>query len=75
MSLDNMLELFQKHQILAIALVVVFGILVYKKPKPMFQLMGAVLIIGAIGYVVSILVDLTSTGIDHTTALMGNPSR
>jgi xanthine/uracil permease len=75
MSLDNMLELFQKHQILAIALVVVFGILVYKKPKPMFQLMGAVLIIGAIGYVVSILVDLTSTGIDHTTAFTSNPSR
>jgi hypothetical protein len=75
MSLDNMLELFQKHQILAIALVLVFGILVYKKPKPMFQLMGAVLIIGAIGYVVSILVDLASTGIDHTTAFMGNPSR
>jgi xanthine/uracil permease len=75
MSLDNMLELFQKHQILAIALVVVFGILVYKKPKPMFQLMGAVLIIGAIGYVVSILVDLTSPGIDHTTAFTSNPSR
>jgi xanthine/uracil permease len=75
MSLDSLVELFQNHQFLAIAIVVVFGILVYKKPKPMFQLMGAVLAVGAIGYVISVLVDLTSTGIDHTNAFMGSPRR
>lgn len=75
MSLDSLIELFQEHQLLAIVVIVVFAALVYLKPKPMFKLVGVVLLIGAIGYVVSVLVDLTSTGIDHTTAFMGNPSR
>lgn len=75
MSLDSLVELFQTHQFLAVAVVIVFGILVYKKPKPMFQLMGAILAVGAIGYVISVLVDLTSTGMDHTNAFMGSPRR
>jgi len=75
MSLDSLVEFFQTHQFLAVAVVIVFGILVYKKPKPMFQLMGAILAVGAIGYVISVLVDLTSTGIDHTNAFMGSPRR
>jgi uncharacterized PurR-regulated membrane protein YhhQ (DUF165 family) len=73
MSIDSLIELFRNHQILAIAVIVVFAILVYFKPKPMFQLVGVVLVIGAIGYVISFLVDLTSTGIDHTTSFMANP--
>jgi hypothetical protein len=75
MSLDNMIELFRNHQLVAIAIIAVFAILVYLKPKPMFQLLGVVLLIGAIGYVISVLVDLTSTGMDHTTAFMANPGK
>lgn len=75
MFLDSLIELFRNHQIVAIAIVVGFAVLVYFKPKPMFQLAGVVLLIGAIGYVVSFLVDLTSTGVDHTTSFMGNPGK
>lgn len=75
MSVNSLIELFRNHQILAIASVVVFAVLVYFKPKPMFQLVGVVLLIGAMGYVISFLVDLTSTGMDHTSTFMGNPGK
>ena len=75
MFLDDLIDLLGNHLLLAIVVIAVFAALVYLKPKPMFKLVGVVLLIGAIGYVVSVLVDLTSTGIDHTTAFMGNPSR
>lgn len=75
MSLDSLIELFGNHQFLAIALVVGFAVLVYFKPKPMFQLVGVVLAIGAIGYVISFLVDLTSTGVDNTNSFMSNPGK
>lgn len=75
MSLDSLIEFSQNHLIMAIAIILVFGFLVYWKPKPMFQLIGVVLVIGAIGYVISFLVDLTSTGMDHTSAFKGNPGK
>ena len=75
MSLDNLIELFRNHPVLAIAIIAIFAVLVYVKPKPMFQLVGVVLLIGAIGYVVSFLVDLTSTGIEHTSSFVGNPGK
>jgi hypothetical protein len=75
MSIDSLIELFGNHQILAIVVVVGFAVLVYFKPKPMVQLVGVVLLIGAIGYVISFLVDLTSTGIDHTDSFMSNPGK
>ena len=75
MYLNSLIEFFRNHHILAIAIMVVLAILVYLKPKPMFQLMGVVLLMGAIGYVISFLVDLTSTGMDHTTSFMANPGR
>ena len=75
MSSGDLIELFRNHHILAIAIVAVLAVLVYLKPKPMFQLVGIVLLIGAIGYVVSFLAHLTSTGIDNTTSFMGNPGK
>jgi hypothetical protein len=75
MSPDSWVEFIQSHPILAIFIIVAFGISAYLKPKPMFKLMAVVLVIGAMGYVVSFLVDLTSTGIDETTNFMSKPEK
>lgn len=73
MNLDSWVEFTQDHPILAIAMIVGLGVFVYLKPKPTFKVMAVVLVIGAIGYVISFLATLTSTGIDETTNLMGTP--
>jgi hypothetical protein len=75
MSPDSWVDFVQGHPILAIASVAAFGIFVYVKPKPVFKLMAVVLIVGAIGYVISFVVDLTSTGIDEKTTFVNNPGR
>lgn len=75
MFLDDLIDLFGNHLLLAMVVIMVFATLVYLKPKPMFKLVGVVLLIGAIGYMVSFLVDLTSAGIDHTTSFMANPEK
>ena len=62
----------QNHAALAIGIVTVFGVLTYLKPKEMFKLTMAVLVLGAIVFVGMFLVDLTSTGIDETNKFMGN---
>lgn len=63
----------QNHAALVIGIVTVFGVLTYLKPKEMFKLTMAVLVLGAIVFVGMFLVDLTSTGIDETNKFMGNP--
>ena len=75
MSTDSLVTFFQNYQVLAIAIVVVFVIFVYLKPKLTFQFMAALLVIGAIGYVISFLIDLTSTGAEQTKTFMSNPER
>ena len=75
MFLDDLIDLLGNHLLLAIVVIAVFAALVYLKPKPVFKLVGVVLLIGAIGYVVSFLVGLTSTGIDNTTSFMSNPRK
>ena len=75
MSPDSWVDFIQSHPILAIVVVVAFGIVAYLKPKPVFKLIALTLAIGAIGYIVSFLVDLTSTGIDQTETFMGHPER
>lgn len=75
MSPDSWVDLIQSHPVLAIVVVAVFGIFAYLKPKPVFKLMALALVIGAVGYIVSFLVDLTSTGIDETKNFMGRPGK
>lgn len=75
MSADSWVDIIQSHPILAILIVAAFGLFAYVKPKPVFKLMAVVLVIGAIGYVVSFLVDLTSTGIDETTTFVSDPGK
>ena len=52
------------HTLWAVLIALMFGALIYWKPKDMFKLAGACLVVGAIIYVLSFLVDLTSQGID-----------
>ncbi|MDX1487364.1 MAG: hypothetical protein R3268_04135 [Acidiferrobacterales bacterium] len=75
MSPDSWIDFIQSHPILAVAFVAAFVTLVYLKPKPVLKLVAVVLVIGAIGYVLSFLVDLTTTGIDETTAFTSDPEK
>ncbi len=71
--IDSWLDFFSSHTIFAIAIIVALGILAYLKPKVMFKLVIVVLAIGAIVYVISFIVDLTSTGIDEKYKFISNP--
>lgn len=71
--IDSWLDFFSSHTIFAIAIIVALGILLYLKPKVMFNLVIVGLAIGAIVYVISFVVDLTSIGIDEKKKFIGNP--
>lgn len=75
MAPNSWVDFVQNYPILAIIIIAAFGIWTYLKPKPVFKLLTVVLVIGALGYVVSFLVNLTSTGIDETTTFMSNPEK
>lgn len=69
---DSLVGFFHSHTLLAVGILVALGVFAYLKPKAMFKLMAVVLVIGAIGYVTSFLLDLTSTGVKDKDKLMGN---
>ena len=68
--MDNLVEdgirLFHDHTLWAILTVLVIGVLIYWKPKDMFKLTAAGAVVGAIIFVLSFLVDLTSRGMDES---------
>lgn len=69
MDIDYLVEsgvsFFRDHTLWAVLTALVLGALIYRKPKGMFKLASAGLVVGAIIYVLSFLVDLTSQGIDE----------
>jgi amino acid transporter len=64
----------QAHSTLALAVVVGVAVFAYFRPKEMFKVVGALAIIAAIAYVLSFLMNLTSTGIDETSKFVDRPS-
>lgn len=64
------INLIQAHLMLALAVVLGVAVVAYFKPKQMFKLLGAAIIVVAVVYVLSFLVNLTSTGIDETTKFL-----
>lgn len=70
---DSGIAFFRDHTLWAILIVLVIGALLYWKPKDMFKLAMAGAVVGAIIYVLSFLVDLTSRGIDETDKFTSTP--
>jgi O-antigen ligase len=71
---DNGISFFRDHTLWAILTVLVIGILIYWKPKDMFKLSVAGAVVGAIIFVLSFLVDLTSRGMDETEKFTDSPA-
>jgi amino acid permease len=61
------------HTLWAVLIALGLGAVIYWKPKDMFKLAGACLVVGAIIYVLSFLVDLTSEGIDKAQKFTDTP--
>ena len=70
---DNGISFSRDHTLWAVLTVLVIGALIYWKPKDMFKLSAAVVVVGTIIYVLSFLVDLTSRGIDETEKFTNRP--
>ena len=70
---DNGISFFHDHTLWATLTVLVIGILVYWKLKDMFKLLAAGAVVGAIIFVLLLLVDLTSRGIDETGKFTTTP--
>lgn len=61
------------HTFWAVLIALVFGALAYWKPTGTFRVAAACLALGAIIYVLSFLVDLTSEGIDKAQKFTATP--
>lgn len=64
---------FRDHTLWALLISLAVGALVYWKPKDMFKLALAGLTLGAIIYGLSLVVDLTSQGIDASREFTKTP--
>ena len=77
MDIDYLVEsgvsFSRDHTLWAILIALVVAALIYWKPKDMFKLASASLAVGAIIYVLSFLVDLTSQGIDEAEKFSATP--
>ena len=65
---------FRDHTYWAVFVVLLIGAFIYWKPKDMFKLAMAGLVLGAIIYVGIFLVDLTSRGISETGKFTATPT-
>ena len=70
---DGTVNFFSDHALWAVMVALAIAGLVYWKPKDMFKLAMAVLALGALIYVFSFLIDLTSQGIDKTKKFTNTP--
>ncbi len=68
------INVVEAHSTLALAVVGGVAVFAYFRPKDMFKVAGALVIIAAIAYVLSFLVNLTSTGVDETAKFVDRPS-
>ncbi len=78
MDIDYLVEsgvsFFRDHTLWAVLIALVIGALIYWKPKDMFKLAMAGLVVGAIIYVLTFLVDLTSRGASATGKFTTTPN-
>ena len=70
---ESGVSFFRDHTLWTVLIALVIGTLIYWKPKGMFKLASACLVVGAIIYILSFLVDLTSRGIDETKKFTTTP--
>ena len=70
---DGGMSLIREHTLWAIVTMVAMGTFIYWKRKDMLKLALAGLAVGAIIYVLSFLLDLTSRGIDETEKFTTTP--
>lgn len=77
MDITNLIEsglnFFRDHTLWAVLTALVIGAVIYWKPKDMFKLGAACLVVGAVVYVLVFLVDLTTQGIDETKKFTATP--
>ncbi len=77
MDIDYLVEsgvsFSRDHTLWAVLIALVIGALIYWKPKDMLKLVSAGLVVGAIIYVLSFLVDLTSRGINEVEKFTTTP--
>ena len=71
---DSGMSFFRDQTLWAVLIAVLIGGFIYWKPKAVFKLAMAALVLGAIIYVVMFLVDLTSQGISGTKKFTTTPS-
>ena len=72
-SIESATKYFQGHPLMGAAAVVVLIVLVYLKPKAAFKLAVAAMILVAVLYVGSFLIDLTNTGIHEQDKFLSDP--
>ncbi len=77
MDIDYLVEsgvsFSRDHTLWAVLIALVIGALIYWKPTDMLKLVSAGLVVGAIIYVLSFLVDLTSRGIKEVEKFTTTP--
>ena len=73
LSVESGLNFFRDHALWSALIALGIGALVYWKPKGMLRLAAACLVLGAVIYVLSFLVDLTSQGIDKAEKFTTTP--
>ena len=71
--IESGMSFFREHTLWGALAVLVIGALFYWRPKGMFRLVAAGLVLGGIIYFLSFLVDLPSRGIDETQKLTDSP--
>lgn len=59
------INFFQTQTLIAIIIIAVLGILFYLKPKAMFKVLAIILVFVAALYMLSLMGDVTSTGISQ----------
>lgn len=72
-SIESATKYFQGHPLMGAGAVLVLIVLVYLKPKAAFKLAVAAMILVAVLYVASFLIDLTNTGIHAQDKFLSDP--
>lgn len=72
--LETVATFGSEHTLWAVLILAAVGIFVYWKPKDSIKVVLATMTLGAIIYVLSFLVDLTSRGIDDSKKFTNTPN-
>ncbi|HYA39447.1 MAG TPA: hypothetical protein VEI74_14360 [Candidatus Methylomirabilis sp.] len=72
-TVDSTMKYFQGHPLMGAGAVLALIVLIYLKPKAVFKLAAAAMILVAVLYVGSFLIDLTNTGIHEQDKSLSDP--